>query len=200
MPIILILFIIFLVVFRIKINKTSKKHLSSKEAFWQKESESNFVRKKNIDDLDYISIPVDALPFDFNTDDEDIKAIQDKITQISDLKLINLKGYSNTDIKLKYGTSNLELLSSYEDNYTRLLRSLLKWGKLLYESERIDDATKVLEYGVSIETDISEHYILLARIYKRSNKMDKIIDLIHKVDNLDSLMKEKTIETLNAFL
>jgi predicted Zn-dependent protease len=96
---------------------------------------------------------------------------------MADAKILKLTGISNTDLKLAYGAANLNFLSACDENYSRLVRLLNKWGRLLFEKGKNEDALQVLSYAVSIESDIEETYILLAKYYKENGNADKIDEL-----------------------
>ena len=72
---------------------------------------------------------------------------------------MNLIGISNTDLKKSYGPANLELLSIYDQNYSRYIRTLQLMAECIYE-EYPDKAAAILEYCISIGTDISGTYYL----------------------------------------
>ena len=100
----------------------------SSEQFWAKESEANRTRKKSMDDLTLITIPLDELPIT-STDDEKLQEYQETITNLSQKDIINLTGISNTDLKLKYGAPNFPYLSECDQNFTDLARTLNQWAK-----------------------------------------------------------------------
>ncbi len=54
---------IFMVWFTYERKKHARDYDKQKEAFWSAESGANIVRKVNLDTLEYIAIPLDALPF-----------------------------------------------------------------------------------------------------------------------------------------
>ena len=146
--------------------------------FWARERKANSVRKKPLDDLDYVKIPLDKLPVD---------ALQ---------PIVNLTGFTNTDLKLEYGTANITPLSQYDQNYTVLVRTLQQWADLLLDSGLTDDAETVLAYAVSIGTDVSHTYYALAKIYAGREEYDKIADLIHRAEGLRSALRNSIVRTL----
>lgn len=180
-------------------NKSNKISEKSSKKFWDKETEADLVRRKDITNLPYISIPYDKLPFS-DSNDSEIKEVQDNLYQLKEKKIINLTGYSNTDLKLEYGAPNLHLLSEYDHNFTLLTRYLYKWGQLLVKKNQIDDAKTVLTFGIECGTDTSGNYTLLATIYSKENDYPAIEALIQNAQNIKTLMKDATINELRNIL
>lgn len=148
------------------------------ESFWQKERKSNSVRKKPLDNLDYINIPLSSLPLDAYSKDSIVQECIETITTLADCKIVNLTGISNTDLKLTYGTANITVLSQYDQNYTILVTTLQKWADKLYSLNDLSSACMILEYAVSINSDITKSYLILAEIYEKQNIPQRITELI----------------------
>jgi hypothetical protein len=180
---------------RVNNHKTKKKIQEEKNIFWEKEYQANATRKVDISGLEYITIPLDLLPF-AETSDEELLSLQKTIKTLAQQKILNLTGISNTDLKLKYGVANITSLSEYDSNFTLLIHTIYKWGEYLYNHNQISDAVKLLEFGIQCKTDISKNYILLATIYKDTNAAQKIDDLIHVAETLSTLMKDNIINSL----
>lgn len=176
--------------------KSSRSRQSDKDGFWKREARANTVRRKDITFLNYITIPMDSLPF-VNTDDDELLEYHDKITSLSHKKILNLTGYSNTDLKEQYGVANLSALSEYDDNYSTLVNIISRWGMRLITLNYINEAVTVLEYGISIGTDVSRNYYLLADIYRKRGKPEKIDLLIESASGINSIMKSSIIDKLN---
>lgn len=194
-PILIMISIIWVAILHYKKERVSNIEESQSKAFWNREHEANEVRKKDISNLPYITIPLDSLPFHENAD-EDLLEIYKIIRSLGDKKIVNLNHMSNTDLKLEYGVANLDILSEYDNNYVTLVRTLAKWGSYLYEHDEITDCRKVLEFGIQCNTDIKSNYILLAQLYKASGENGKVSHLISKAEQLDSLTKNSIIASL----
>ena len=169
----------------------------SSEAFWERERQANLTRKKDISNLDYIHVPVNTLPFP-ETDSEEISDIQKHILNLASGKIVNFTGVSNTDLKLQYGAPNINILMEYDKNYLELVRSLYRYGKLLYDKQLTDEALSVLKYAQSIKTDISANYTLLATIYKEKNDLEGINSVISAAEELTSMTKKALLANLVA--
>ena len=173
--------------------------IASKQSasFWEREHQANLTRKKDISHLDYITVPIQALPFP-ETDSEEISDIQNHLYNLATGKIVNFTGLSNTDLKLMYGAPNINILMEYDKNYLELVRSLYRYGKLLYDTDRKDDAAAILEYALSVKTDISANYTLLATIYKEKNEIDRINNVISCAEALTSMTKQALLSNLMA--
>ena len=175
--------------------KDGHKKAEAEKKFWDKELEANSVRKKDITFLNYIDIPLDKLPF-IETDDGELTEYQIIVKTLADKRILNLSGITNTDLKLEYGPANLTELSQYDDNYTTLTSVIAKWGARLIELGMHDEAVTVLEYGISIGSDVSRGYYLLADEYRKAGRADDIDRLIATAEKLDSIMKKPILAKL----
>lgn len=191
----LTLFIIFIIILRIKIKLSDKEEALKTERFWNRETQANQVRKQDVSLLPYIHVPIDEFELP-EIDDQKFEELKSTLYQLSTQKIVNLSQYTNTDLKLKYGAANLSTLSEYDSNYTELLRTLNKLGHLLYQENYVKEAQKILEYGISCGTDIRSHYILLANIYHDTCQSEKINTLIQEANKINSLLKDSILAYL----
>lgn len=176
----------------------SKMEKSMKDAFWKREEEANHTRRKSLDNLPYITIPLEELPLACHiTDSEAIsEECKEILRSLSTQKIINLTGYTNTDLKLSYGTANITCLTEYDQNYTLLVSTLQKWAEALYRGGAKKECRQVLEYAVSIGTDVSHTYFLLADLYDEEGESDLKCSLIEKASGLSSLSSKVIVRTL----
>ena len=195
-------FILFIVLFNVRLRLASRKEEQQEEKFWDRELRSNSVRKKSLDTLEYVHLPYDLLPFGTAGDDENLQAIEDELTALKDLKIVNLTGITNTDLKLEYGTANITALTEYDQNYTTLVIALQKWGDALYTLGRFEDAASVLEFAVKTRTDITATYRLLIDMYKTKlglNEQEiqrKLDGLVPIANSLNSLSRSTILKLL----
>jgi hypothetical protein len=182
--------------------RVSRKTEQKEENFWEREAQSNNVRKKSLENLEYVHIPVDLLPFDTAGDNQILQKAEEEVLALKDEKIVNLTGITNTDLKLEYGTANITALTDYDQNYTVLVCALQKWGQELYDVGRYEDACKVLEFAVKTRTDISGTYRLLVDLYKTKLGLNeeeiqrKIDGLIPIAKNLNSLSRISILKML----
>ena len=197
MKLVLPYFIILLAIFQFFLRKNSKKHEELNKDFWKREREANTVRRKDISGLSYITIP-DSLPMS-DCNDAVIKALNN-FYAFKGTKMLNLTGKSNTDLKTAYGAANLDALSEYDENCTRMLKSIIPLATELNKSGLTDDAAAYLEFGISCRTDITQNYTMLAEYYASNGNKDKIQHLVSVAESLDSLTKKPIISKLDSIL
>jgi len=188
--------ILFCFILRILLHKNNSQEKKQEETFWERERRANSVRRKPLDDLDYITIPIETFPTELFPEDEKIQECIQTIRSLTDKKIVNFTGYTNTDLKIKYGAPNIGLLMQYDQNYTLLVRILQKWANALYDKGEPDAARILLEFAVSTHTDVSGTYSLLCTIYKQSDCPEKIPELITTAKELKSIMRDSIIQTL----
>ncbi len=195
-------FILFLIWFNFNRTRMSRKGKQLQDNYWEQEALANSTRKQSLDGLPYISIPLNDLPFlsDLkNTSaDKELTAIEGEIRSLSEKKIVNFTGISNTELKLKYGAPNLELLMEYDENFTMLCQLLFRWGTKLNDLALWREAIQVLEYGVTVGSDIRGHYLLLANLYQNNGQSKKIQRLIDRAEALNSLNKNGILRGLIA--
>ena len=168
------------------------------QTFWNKEHKSNFVRKKSLENLDYLSIPEDLLTMQpKNPTTQTLSYLRD-LKDLSSLKIVNLTGISNTDLKLTYGTANITVLSEYDAHYTQMVTILQKLAECLAASDDSEQAIRVLEYAISTGSDVSKSYYLLADLYTQTGTPEKIHFLIKQAENIPSIMKNSILHHLQA--
>ncbi len=180
--------------------RTKSAYEQAEQDFWEKERAANSVRRKSLDDLEYLTIPTDTLPLSLHTDNDTISSCIDTIVELSNSPVVNLTGISNTDLKLKYGTANITLLTLYDQRYTLLASTLQKWAAALMDLDEKEAARTVLEYAVSTKTDVSSTYKMLASIYASDHETDKIYSLIPVIDDLNTPLKESIKESVRSYI
>lgn len=179
-------FIIFIGIVSLFINRSNRKIKSQEEEFWEKELRANNVRKKPLDDLNYVTIPLEVLPTSADSENGTIAECIETLKALCDCKIVCLSGITNTDLKLTYGTANITALSEYDENFTLLVTTLQKWADLLYKDGFTEECQTVLEYAISIQSDAGTSYKLLASIYKEKEEEEKLIGLYMTALNLSS--------------
>ena len=175
--------------------KHTRKQKKIEEEFWEKELAANNVRKRSLAGLDYIKVPEDLV------DEQllDLPEYKDKcriIRELQEKTIVNLTGQSNTDLKLQYGTANITVLTEYDQNYTLLVSTLQELGRMLYDKGLVDEATKLLEYAISIGTDVSLTYYLLADIYYQAGTPERVNELIDAAKQIRGMMREPILKHL----
>lgn len=178
------------------LTRQKRRSQNQEKTFWAREQAANSVRRKSLDSLNYIHIPFDELPLDVMTDDSRIIEYHNLLKDLSAQPIVNLTGYSNTDLKLEYGTANITLLSEYDQNYTILVRTLQQWADILYDADYQTEACRLMEFAVSTKTDISRTYYKLADIYASRGDIFQIEHLIKQAEELHSFYGKAIVRTL----
>ena len=176
-PVLTAIIFIFVLWLQYQIRRSSRKANKDTENFWNKEAEANLTRRKDISTLDYITLNIDQLPL-ADQADETANSYRNTILKLSNQKILNLSGISNTELKTRYGAANLDKLSEYDNNYIQLVSILHKWAERLFSTGDFITARKVLEFAIYHKSDVSKSYKLLAEIYLKLSMPDKIKDLL----------------------
>ena len=193
---VLTIFLAFILWATVKRKLAEQEEKKKTDAFWEREYAANQVRKKDLSNLDYIKIQTSRLPIKSNPP----AGWEQTILELADQPIVNLNEYTNTDLKLKYGVANLEYLSVCDQNYVTLIKTMYEWGKELYEQGNVTDALTVLEEGIQYGTDIRGHYTLLASIYQEQGKNFMIEELIRRISQTNSPMKDSILRGLNSLM
>jgi hypothetical protein len=189
---------IFVLWLNYEIGKNNRLSNKGRDKFWKMESQANKTRKVDISNLDYISIPYEKLPMEDNPD-QTINSYRDTILSHSDKKILNLSGFSNTDLKLKYGAPNINLLFEYDNNYTILVALLHKWGERLYMQGYQQEALAVMEAALDCDTEVHKTFELLAKIYIEQSSPDKLKLLKDRLSTAPVRDKEVLLSKLNRY-
>ena len=184
-----------------QLKKSHKQADSETKSFWDREAEANNTRRKSLDNLDYITIPLETFPMgignlDTFKDNHRITEYIDVLHSLSTSKIVNFTGFTNTELKLEYGAPNINLLMEYDQNYTLLARTLQSFAEELFKADFIAECKTVLEFAISTRTDVSQSYFLLADLYERGGQPEKIAELIQTAESLNSVMKNSIARTL----
>ena len=202
-------FIVFIFILQHNIRKGKKASERMENEFWDRELSANDVRRQSLDDLQYISFT--AKPFypltllddkicpDFLSQNPEIKEIISRFLFLEQQKIVNLNEYTNTDLKFKYGVANLPALTEMDSNYNELITLLHNYGSIFAKEEYNDQALFVLEYAVSIGTDISGTYLLLAKIYQENKQWDKLDQLKKEAEIISTSRKDSIVRKLQEF-
>lgn len=189
-------FLLFIIVIFFVMRNQQKKFKEQEAEFWSREQRANNVRRKSLDNLDYIKIPLEAFPSHLLNDNSEVLECIDILESLTSRKIVNFTGRSNTDLKLEYGTANLEVLTEYDQNYTVLVRTLQKWADILLENGYQKEAVPLMEFAVSTGTDISRTYYMLSEYYASLNRYQEIDRLREVAKNLLSANRNVIVKHL----
>lgn len=191
---------ILILVLNHNIRKNKNKDEKSVKSYLAREDHANSTRRKDLSNLPYIEVPLNTLPLDITLNDEkkqlQISNYIKEIYFLSEKQMLNLIGISNTELKEAYGPSNLELLTVYDQNYSRYIRNLHLLAECIYE-EYPDKAVAVWEYCLSIGTDISGTYALLGKHYADTNNKEEFLKLYDYIPSKTTISGKTIISKLD---
>ena len=171
----------------------------SREDFLEAEARANATRRADISGLPYLKLEdaLATLPLDKAEQAGAAREVK-LIRELPGKRILNLSMYTNTELKSMYGPANLEELSAADDRFTELIRLLNSMGKKLTEAGDAEAAKEILEYAVSIGSDISETFVLLATYYASLGAASEIDKLISRAESISSISKDVTLSKLNS--
>ncbi len=190
-------FVLLSIIFMLNIRRSTRRMKKNREDFWAKEIRANSVRRKPLDNVDFITVPYDELPMDTVTDDDIIKECTDQLYALKGEPIANFTGITNTDLKLEYGAPNITTLSKADTNFTLLVRTLNSFAGRLHELGHDPEALTILEYAIKIHSDVSSSYYLAARLYFEAGDTKKIGWLKRNAEALNTIMVTPILRKLN---
>lgn len=179
------------------LRRQKKTKAQNEENFWDRERRANSTRRKSLDGLNYITIPLEAFPTHILQQDEVVIECISTLEALTSQKIVNLTGFSNTDLKLEYGAANINLLTEYDQNYTVLARALQKWADVLIETGYMEEASVLMEFAVSTGTDVSRTYYELAKYWASQGEREQIRRLKGLAEALRSSSGSIILRNLN---
>lgn len=202
-------FIVFGFLFSFSLKKRTKNEKKYVDNFWERERLANSTRRKPLETLDYIAVPLAALPLDILAELPEVQAFHEKLRELAEQRIVNFAGYSNTDLKLAYGAPNINLLTEFDRHFEELITLLQEWAAFLLqnwgegaqacpEEERKQAAKTILAYAVSVGSDISATYERLIKLYLESGETDKLPELRKQAEKIHTLSKGKIIGMIEA--
>ncbi len=190
----------FILVLQYAIRKARRKNENADKKFWAREAEANSVRRKSLDDVEYIHIDFDKLPMDVLPEDETIANCINDLKGLAPEKIINLTGLTNTDLKLKYGVANLPYLTDCDNRFTFLVQILQRWSDCLWEKGLKEPAVMIMEYELSIGSDAHSMYRRLASYYSKNGQPERVEDLIKNLEAMNMLTTKTLISELKEYI
>lgn len=190
----LTIFIIFLVILTYYIKKGNSTQQKVHEDFLEKERLANTTRKKDISNLNYITIPSDLISEKTNSETER------HFFSLAKEPMLNLTGISNTDLKLTYGAQNLTALSEYDTNFLEFVSLIPEYATELINAEETQHAQSLLEFAVSCGADSKKIYLLLAELYHAKQDLPQIQALYDSANDLPELTQKAIHKELQNYL
>lgn len=190
------LFVIFALWTLYEIHKSKAEDQKSRDEFWERERAADNVRRAPIDNLPYIQVTDEVIPV-IDTDNEHLTTLINQLSAMKELKILNLSGKTNTDLKLEYGPANLPFLTECDTNFINFCRITNTLGKELVDNNYINQAIAIYEFAIFNGSDVSSCYSELAKLYLQTGRKEDIKKLITQASELNSLLKQSIINNLN---
>lgn len=149
--------------FRRKLYQSKHSNALAWETVLEKEQQVQFTRPKALSPDTFIKVNLSHYPV---VDDVECQTHYQVLKESIQLPMVDLKEYTNLELKQMYGPQMLDTISQYEANYIQFIEATIAYGKSLYEHHYIDEARKTLEQCILYNSDISSGYTLLIEIYK----------------------------------
>ncbi len=198
-PSIFVCFLIFVAWMHYEKRKSSRLQEQKSQEFWQREEEANHTRNKDISELPFFTPDLAHIPMT-QTEDENVAYYQDKVRGSLDLPMMNLSEYTNTDLKLAYGTGNFKTLSDYDENFNTFLMNLSNLGKAYFRAGYYQEAAGVYRFCLDSGSAKSTDYKALAGAYASLGETSKIRSLIREVEASELPRKDAVVENLRTFV
>ena len=202
-------FVIFILILHHNMNRGRKSSEQQEAEYWKYELDANHIRKQNLDHLDFIVFqaepfyPLSLLGSDFCGEFlskyPEVKEILSRFLYLENQKIVNLGCFSNTDLKYKYGVANLNLLTEYDSNFSELITLLQNYADLFLQAGFSGQALIILEYAISIGSDISKTYTSCAEIYQNANQPEKLKWLKKEAEKISTSRKNSIVRKLQEF-
>lgn len=189
-------FIGFLLIFSASLKRQERKAHEQDRQFWERENRANSIRRKPLDGLRYIKIPLETFPTHILQNDPEVLECISTLEALTSQKIVNLTGYTNTDLKLEYGTASITELSEYDQNYTVLVRTLQKWADILLSTGYVQEAAVLMEFAVSTGTDVGRTYYELADYWLSQGKTEQVEQLISMAEGLRTSARTTIVRRL----
>ncbi len=198
MPIFFILFLGTVLGIQIMMRKNKVDFKKTLENIQERERKANLSKKREIEKEFFIIPDENILPiknYDDISENKKIIDIQKLVLKKASLTMIKFdEQISNTDLKFKYGFSNLETITIYEEHYNSYMLTLVEWAKMLFDRNNLSDAEIILTEAIRLKCDLSKAYMLLIDIYRQKNDSEKLKNLIDMVENSTLKLKTKILE------
>lgn len=195
-PIMLVIIICLFLILNLFATYIEGKNKKKVDDFLKEAEFNNFVPKKKLDEIKFINVNFDSIKF--NSNDKDTNLKYNKLCELSKSKMTNFGSkVSNFNLKQTYGANNFNDVLSYQENYDNFLKLIVEVSENLYKENNFETASKLLEIGVNLNTDITKNYTILADIYNKENDNKKLFSLMDKVLESENISKQKIINHIS---
>ena len=191
-------FMVFGVWLTFQLRKSRNLNEKASVDFWENENMANSVRKKQLEDSDFVHFPFDKLPEEDTFDPEAIPECYSILKELSDKKMVNLNGISNTEVKMRFGTANIAILTEYDTNYECFAKNIYLLCQHLYDLGRKEEALMLSEEAILTGTDSLSHYKLMVQIYREQGNFAAISWLRENAEKIKGITKGAILRALSG--
>lgn len=191
-------FMVFGTWLTIQLRKSRNLNEKAAKDFWEEEALADSVRKKQLEDSDFVTFPFDKLPAEESFFPDPVPESLSVLISLSDKKMVNLNGISNTEVKKRFGVANLAVLTEYDTNYETFVKHIYLLCQHLYDISRTEEALMLSEETILTGTDSLSHYKLILQIYREQGNTAGIDWLKEKADDIHSLTRGAILRALNG--
>lgn len=190
-------FMVFGIWLTIQLRKSRKLNDQAASDFWEEEALANSVRKKQLEESDFVTFPFDKLPAEESFLPDPVPEALTQLIALSDKKMVNLNGISNTEVKKRFGVANMAILTEYDSNYECFAKNIYLLCQYLYDIGRAEEALMLSEETILTGTDSLSHYKLIIRIYREQGNYAGISWLKEKAEDIHSLTRGAILRSLS---
>lgn len=180
-----------------QLRKSRNLNEKADDDFWENENMANSVRKKQLEDSDFVTFPFDKLPTEESFAPDPVPECLSILMALSDKKMVNLNGISNTEVKKRFGTANISILTEYDANYESFAKNIYLLCQHLYDMGRKEEALLLSEETILTGTDSLSHYKLIIQIYREQGNTAGISWLKEKAEELHAITKGAILRALS---
>jgi len=200
-PFIFIAFISFAIFFIVVTHYRGKGYGKDFEAYINEEKEANAIRNKPIGEDDYFKPDMSVFPIKQNIVENDaVSRKQADVIRLSEKKMMRFDApMTNTELKHRFGTVNLEHVTEYEENFYKFIYAVNGWAEALIDAGDEDAAIRALEGGVKNGAETSKTYTILADIYFKRNMRAEMRGLYDIARNKNMPAREKVRQHINDY-
>ncbi len=195
-PVVLVCFAIICGLIHYKKMKASSADKRMSDEYWELQDKANHTRNKPFTDLEYFTASPDEIP-KAGESIEEIKYCLDKVDHAISQPMMNLSDYSNTDLKLAYGTGNFEKLSLYDDNFNSFLVYLSNLANAYYRNNMKSEAQKTFMYAIKSGSTRFDDWMTLAKIYKSDQDTSGLNSLKELLSTREFTSKNSLLDEFN---
>lgn len=178
-----------------KLRHASHKREDTLEALLREEREADAVRRKEIDKELFFIPDLSALPAP-----EDGGLLPAAVLFRAGCPMLRLPHpMTNLELKRAYGVAQLTVIAQYEENFNTFLSALIAWAESLAAGGRNTDAIRILTYTVTIGSEYSKSYKLLADLYAETYDMEGLSALAAAAET-QAFKDENLRRTITAYI